>query len=247
MAIPRIIHLCWFGNGKATTKIERCLKTVHRLEPRYEIRTWNESNYDVTKSPLVADAYNRKRWSLVSNYVRLDVLKRHGGIYLDTDVEVVKPFDDLLDREFFIGFMWDCNLGTAVIGAVPEHPVVNGVLWTYDNVAGSYRSPNNDTFTEYFLEHVPGFRLNGKAQRLNDGVEVFDKYAFEQPSWLKRRNYSIHHFEQSWKSPSKIKAVAKRAVVQYGSLWLYRKYICYKSLRISPFYQTYAQELARGR
>lgn len=246
--IPRIIHLCWFGKGKMTRQIEACLDSIHKLSAHgYRVEIWDESRYDVTRSPIVAEAYAKRRWSLVSNYVRLDVLREHGGIYLDTDIEVVRPFDDLLQHQLFLGFMWDCNLGTAVIGAAPEHPVVRGILDVYDNVPGSFKSPNNDTFTEYFLEHVPGFKLTGKEQALGEGVHVYDKYAFEHPSFLTRQNYTIHHFEQSWKHGSKAKAYAKAAVIQFGSLWLYRKYICHKSLKISPFYDVYRRELAGER
>jgi hypothetical protein len=150
----------------------------------------------------------------------------------------VRPFDELLEARFLIGFMWDCTLGTAVIGAVPNHPIVRGILDQYDNLPGFFKSPNNDTFTDYFLEHVAGFELNGRAQTL-DGVRVFDKHAFEHPSLFKRENYTIHHFEQSWKANSGAKVAAKALIIKVCSLWMYRKYVCWKSLRISPYYAIY--------
>jgi hypothetical protein len=245
MSIPKLIHICWFGGGNMTPQIERCMRSIYALERYgYRVHLWDESNYDVQASPRVHDAYRAKRWSLVSNYVRLDVLKRHGGIYVDTDIEVVRPFDELLEYDFFLGFMWDCTLGTAVLGSVPGHSIVTDILTNYDEIATSFKSPNNDTFTEYFLSAVPGFKLNGCEQALPN-VFVADKYVFEQPSLFKRKNYTIHHFEQSWKPNSTAKVYVKAAVIKLCSLWLYRKYVCWRSLRISPYYEIFRRVKAR--
>ncbi len=225
--------------------ILKCMRTVYELERSgYKINLWNEDNYDVSHSEILLKAYNNKRWSLVSNYVRLDVLSQHGGVYLDTDVEVIRNFDDLLDRQFFIGFMWDCTLGTAIIGAEPHHPVIDGILQTYDAQPSSFKSPNNNTFTDYFLEQVQGFELNGHQQDIG-GIVVLDKYAFEHPSLLKSHNYTIHKFEQSWISQDKLKKSLKKIIIQTMSLWLYRKWICWKSLRISPYYDRYVESVRR--
>jgi hypothetical protein len=165
-------------------------------------------------------------------------LHEFGGIYLDADVEIVKPFDDLLSYDFFLGFMWECTLGTAVIGAAPGNEIIRAILDIYDKVPGGLISPNNNTFTDYFIHHVEGFRLNGKTQRVGKGV-VFDKVTFEQPSLFRRKNYSIHHFAQSWVRSSSMKRLIKSAIVGKFSLYLYRLYICEKSKRISPYYPLY--------
>jgi hypothetical protein len=219
--------------------VQSCLRSIHTLNNHgYEVRLWNESNYDVTASPLVHEHHQHRRWALVSDYARLDLLHKYGGIYLDTDVEVVKPFDELLNSDFFIGFMWDCTLGTAVLGSVPGHWIVADLLEQYDRDPATLKPPNNNTFTEYFLKRVPGFALNGKAQNVK-GVAILGKYAFEQPSFLSRLNYTIHHFEQSWHTSSQTKARVKALVIKLFSLWLYRKYVCWRSLRISPFYEAF--------
>ena len=247
MTIPKLIHVCWFGGGRMSRQIQRCMRAIYALESHgYRVQFWDESNYDVQASPRVHAAYSAKRWSLVSNYVRLDVLNRHGGIYLDTDIEVVRPFDELLDYDFFLGFMWDCALGTAVIGSVPGHPILQDILRSYDEVPTAFKSPNNDTFTEYFLNMVPGFQLNGREQAIAN-VFVADKFVFEQPSLFKRKNYTIHHFEQSWKPNSSAKVYVKAAVIKLCSLWLYRKYVCWHSLRISPYHDIFRRVKARER
>jgi mannosyltransferase OCH1-like enzyme len=247
MTIPKLIHVCWFGGGRMSRQIQRCMRAIYALESQgYRVMFWDESNYDVQASPRVHAAYSAKRWSLVSNYVRLDVLNRHGGVYLDTDIEVVRPFDDLLDYDFFLGFMWDCTLGTAVLGSVPGHPILQDILRSYDEIPTAFKSPNNDTFTEYFLNMVPGFQLNGREQSIAN-VFVADKFVFEQPSLFKRENYTIHHFEQSWKPNSSAKVYVKAAVVRLFSLWLYRKYVCWRSLRISPYYGIFRRVRAEER
>jgi hypothetical protein len=199
---------------------------------------WNERNYDLNKSRPLKAAYENSKWSLVSNYVRLDVLKEFGGVYIDADIEVLRAFDDLLAEDFFIGFMWDCTLGTAVIGASPMNKIVCDILDTYESVEGSLVSPNNNTFTDYFLENVEGFKLTGENQSIG-GVKILNKFAFEHPTLLRRSNYTIHHFYQSWVSTSKIKRNIKLVLTYSFSLWLYRRYIYTKSRRISKYYDTY--------
>lgn len=247
MGIPKILHVCWFGGGKTSPRIDGCMKSIQQLATQgYELRLWNEATYDLRKSERVYDAYQARQWALVSDYVRLDVLGQFGGIYLDTDVEVIRPFDELLHYDFFAGFMWDCALGTAVIGSAPGHKVVSDILRGYEDDPESFKPPNNDVFTKYFLEHVPGFQLTGERQAL-DGILVLDKYAFEQPSLFRRLNYTVHHFEQSWKANSPLKRRIKSAIFRSRSLWLYRKYVCWKSLRISRFHGEFLRARARGR
>jgi len=244
MSIPKTIHLCWFGGNPFPPKIERCLKSIRKLtQLGYEIRLWDESSYDVTASERVKKAYDQKQWALVSDYARLDILRKFGGIYMDTDIELVRPLDELLEHELFIGFMWDCNLGTAVLGARPEHPIIVDLLRKYDEADDwSGMLPNNDLYTRYFLEHVPSFRLSGKTQELG-GVLVVEKYVFEHPSLFRRSNYTVHHFEQSWHAKSSLKAYAKVIIIKTCSLWLYRKYVCWNSRRISPFYGIFLDTL----
>jgi Glycosyltransferase sugar-binding region containing DXD motif len=247
VSIPKLIHLCWFGRGVKSPAVLRCERSAYALERfGYGVKVWDETNFNIDASPRTRDAYKAKRWSLVSNYVRLAVLAKHGGIYLDSDVQVIKSFDNLLHYGLFLGFMWDCNLGTAVIGSAPGHAVVQSLLRQYDERPETYVSPNNDTFTRYFLSHVPGFVLDGRAQHIAD-IYIGERHTFEQPSLFRRANYTVHHFEQSWKPKRPLKQLAKKAAIGAGSLWLYRKYVCWNAKRISPFYGDYAQATRRPR
>lgn len=245
MAIPRIIHVCWFGEAVPDRNVLRCAASRKLLSDLgYEIMIWTESNYDLNKSQSLKKAYEDKKWSLVSNYARLDVLKTFGGIYVDADIEIVRSFDDLLGSDFFIGFMWDCTLGTAVIGASPMNKIVCDILDFYDSTTSSLTSPNNNTFTDYFLASVADFKLTGERQSIGS-IEVLDKYAFEHPTLFRRKNYTVHHFAQTWIKNSSFKLKVRKAVISIFSLWLYRKYVCFKSKRISRYYPTYVEHIHR--
>ena len=96
MGIPRVIHYCWFGNGTLPEKTVKCIESWKQYCPGYEIKQWNEKNYDVNKIPYIMDAYKEKKWAFVADYARLDILWKYGGFYLDTDVELIKSLDFFL-------------------------------------------------------------------------------------------------------------------------------------------------------
>ena len=93
--IPKTIHYCWFGGNRLSKLALKCIESWKKFFPDFEIKEWNESNYDIRKIPYIAEAYAAKKFAFVSDYARFDVLYRHGGVYFDTDVEVIKSFDDI--------------------------------------------------------------------------------------------------------------------------------------------------------
>lgn len=101
--IPRIIHYCWFGGNKLPELAIKCISSWKIYFPDYEIKEWNETNYDVHKIPYISQAYDAKKYAFVSDYARFDILYQYGGIYFDTDVEVIKPFDQILKSGGFMG------------------------------------------------------------------------------------------------------------------------------------------------
>lgn len=108
--IPKKIHYCWFGGNPLPDSAKSCIASWRKFCPDYEIIEWNESNYDVNKIRYTQQAYACRKWSFVSDYARLDIIYQHGGIYLDTDVELLRPLDSLREYEGFMGFenggMW---------------------------------------------------------------------------------------------------------------------------------------------
>ncbi len=101
--IPKIVHYCWFGGNPLAEDAKKCIVSWKKYFPDYEIKEWNESNFDVNCNAYVKEAYDAGKWAFVSDYARFDILYKYGGIYFDTDVEVIKSFDDILARGGFMG------------------------------------------------------------------------------------------------------------------------------------------------
>lgn len=131
--IPKTIHYCWFGRGQKSPSVMRCIDSWKKYCPDYEIKEWNEDNFDINCCQFVKEAYATKKWAFVSDYARLYVLKGHGGIYMDTDVEVIKPLDVFLSHSAFACFEDDVNIASALIGAETENPWISYLLTYYAN------------------------------------------------------------------------------------------------------------------
>lgn len=102
--IPRKIHYCWFGRKPLPESAQKCIASWRKFFPGYEIIEWNEDNFDVNCIPYTQQAYDAGKYAFVSDYARFKILYENGGLYFDTDVEVIKPFDDILSRGAFMGF-----------------------------------------------------------------------------------------------------------------------------------------------
>lgn len=240
MAIPLTLHTIWFGGGPKDRTSQKCLRSQRSVLSEFQHKTWTESDFDMENTPFLKRALAGRNWAHMSDYVRLKVLYDQGGVYLDTDVQMHRPFGKLMDEQLFLGYMWDCNLGTAVIGSEPGHPIISGLLAIYDNAIDdiSFDMPNNDVFTKFFLDSVPDFNLNGQTAHGKNYL-ILDKQKFEHPSLFRRKNYSVHMFNASWKGEPAFKRAIKTAVANAGGLYFYRKWICRKSLRLSPFANQY--------
>lgn len=192
------IHYCWFGSEKPDI-VKRNVEHWSRLNPDFEICEWNESNIDMYDSEYVRKAMEKGKWAFVSDFVRLHVLQQQGGVYLDVDVELIKPFSSIEMDKLILGYMYDCALGTAVMYSPPDHPYIRNILQSYQFLNSERVIVNNTIFTAYFINNVPGFMLNGKEWE-NELCHIYPKEFFEQPAFIKSNGMSIHHCCGSWKA-----------------------------------------------
>lgn len=219
--IPKKIHYCWFGNGEISALGKSCIETWRIALPGYEIVEWNETNFSINSScSFVREAYSLKKYAFVSDYVRLSVLHEHGGIYLDTDVEVVKTFDSILGEKSFLGFEDGCHIATAVIGAESQLDWIKDILRYYTNTdfirwwGMLNTTPNPYIFERHLLPQ--GLRLNGEMQTLRDEIKIFpidylcSKEFYSGKMRITDNTMCIHHYEGSWvdKRKKTIKALS---------------------------------------
>ena len=166
--IPHIIHYCWFG-GKPLPKLaKKCLASWQHYFPGWEIREWSERNFDVHCHPYAEMAYNEKRWAYLSDIVRLIVVEKYGGIYFDTDVEVIRYHQELIESyQAWFGFELAEYVNTGLgFGAIPHHPAVQAMVHKYDNLQTIVGCPQLNT--EALVER--GLVCNGKKQQVAEAI-----------------------------------------------------------------------------
>ena len=135
MSIPKVIHYCWFGKGEMPKLALKCIKSWKKYCPDYEIICWNEDNFDITQNRYMQEAYEAKKWAFVSDFARLKVIYDHGGIYMDTDVEILKPIDDLLETKGYMGFDEKGLMSTGLgFGAEKGNKIVGEFLKSYEDI-----------------------------------------------------------------------------------------------------------------
>ena len=223
--IPKIVHYCWFGRGKKSSLIKKCIDSWHKYLPDWEFMEWNEDNYDFSKSKYAYDAYSQRKWAFVADYARFDVLNQYGGVYFDTDVELLKPIPcEILEQEAFTGFQSNNRVAPGLVfGAEKGQPGLKKMLNVYQNwkfeIIEGVKPPNIlDAFNEAFLPD--GLTLNGKFQ-IVDGIAIYPNaffccYDFETLTMeIKPETVSVHYFAASWMpKKQKIKQMFIRSAVK---------------------------------
>ena len=223
--IPKIIHYCWFGKGQMPELVRQCMASWHRYMPDWKYMEWNENNFDVVSAPLyVRQAYETRRYAFVSDYVRLWALEQYGGVYLDTDVEVIKSFEPLLTNNSFIGFEESKakTLGTNVIGAEAHTPWIMEMMGYYHKTFfiksdGTLDVTANSELIARLME-TKGLIRDGREQEV-DGLHIYDFHYFSPitSTRVMRKNkdtYSIHHCFGSWTSASEGNRICNSVVVR---------------------------------
>lgn len=222
--IPKIIHYCWFGKGPMPELEKKCIDSWRNHLSDYTFMLWNEENFDIERIDFVREAYEANKYAFVSDYVRIYALYHFGGIYLDTDVEVLRPLDIFLDHPFFFGFEKEESIQTGLIGSHIHHPMLKKILSYYNEQSfilknGKYNMlPNPKVITPMLIEKYD-LVLENSFQNLNDELIVYPIDYFCAKDWQSGRivitenTYTIHHFSGSWYSKKKkIKKIVKSVI-----------------------------------
>ena len=199
--IPKIIHCIWFGKGEMNDRAKLCMESWKKVMPDYEIKIWTEEDIDTEINDFMKQSYKAKKYAYTADVARLWVLYLHGGIYMDTDVEVYKPLDEFLGNEGFIGFEDTNYLSTAVIGAEPLNPVIEYLLDFYSCIDFK----EYPVWTDYIkyqetspcivsnLMQLLGLNRNNTEQEIKH-FKIYPNNYFH----TKDEGYTYHSFNGSW-------------------------------------------------
>lgn len=208
--IPKTIHYCWFGRNPKPKLAKKCIRSWKKHCPDYQIIEWNEDNFDISACPLyVRQAYEAKKWAFVTDYVRLKVVYDHGGIYLDTDVELRKKPDSLLGNDAYFGFEDGKYIATGLgFGAIKGHPVLLEMMEDYEGISFIKEDGSYDTLpcplrnTHVLL--CRGLQQEDKLQTLEDNILILPSAVlnpvsfFDKKKRIDKDTISIHWYAASW-------------------------------------------------
>ena len=209
--IPKVIHYCWFGKNPLPDSAKQCIASWKKYFPDYEIKEWNESNFDIEMTAYTKEAYIAKKYAFVSDYARFWILYNYGGVYFDTDVEVVKDFTPILEKGAFLG--WE--KGVYLTGVNPGlgmacdsgNTVLLELLTLYNNMSfnAEYAKKDRKTITEYTFDVLTRFGLKKQnREQLIQGIYVYPSDYFCPVDVVTKRlhitdnTYSIHNYTASW-------------------------------------------------
>ena len=206
--IQKIIHYCWFGGKEKPDLAKKCIASWEKFCSDYELKEWNENSFDISSAPIyVRQAFEQKKWAFITDYVRLWALYNFGGIYMDTDVEVIKPLDVFITNKGFTGFEADEYMVTGIMASEKGLPLIKELLSYYDNKKfilddGSLDLTTNTITITNTLKRV-GFIPNGKMQVIDDFAiyprDYFCPLDDATGKLFKTKNTTtIHWFNKSW-------------------------------------------------
>ena len=219
MTIPRKIHYCWYGGKPLTPLAQACVESWERKAGEFEIVRWDESNTPINDHPYMRIAYKQGLWAFVADYARLQALIEHGGIYLDTDMEVVKPLGKFLEHTHVVGNESDGQISAGIIGAHPNSAFLKACLEWMDRDA-SAGSPSFTSIPKIMQQvyDAGDFDVTIYPPRF---FYPYNPYDPDQPvkqllySDITEETYAIHHWSASWVKPRTWTQYAK-SVLKYA-------------------------------
>lgn len=208
--IPKKIHYCWFGNSELPDLAKKCIDSWRLFLPDYQIIEWNESHFDVHQIPYTSEAYQARKYAFVSDYARFKILYNHGGLYFDTDVEVIQNMDKIIEKGAFMGLekntseTFACAPGLGM-GAPAQHPFYKDVLDMYHSL--EFDPKNLKTVVEHTSELMLKQGLELKRGIIEfRGIHIYPPEYFCPKIYEKAKiklspnTYTIHHYAGSWMS-----------------------------------------------
>ena len=214
--VPKIINYCWFGGSKLPESVKSNIKSWRKYCPDYEIKRWDETNYDINKNKYVHAAYCSKKFAFLTDYVRLDVIYNHGGVYLDTDVELLKSLDKICARGPFMAFEQAGRINTGIgFAAEPGNAFIEENKEYYEN--RDFTNKKNQFVpeicvkitTELLIKH--GLIYKNNSTQIVDDINIYPTEFFSpilmgtNKLKLTTNTYGIHHYESSWYSGSQFR------------------------------------------
>lgn len=216
--IPKIVHYCWFGKIEKPDNVQRCIESWKKILIGYQFVEWNEDNFDYQAMEYTRQAYQEKKYAFVSDVARLAALVGYGGIYMDTDVEVLKSFDDLLNHTCIFGMEERNYIATSFIACESHFPLIQQLLDGYKNVTFSMESGSIETNVQKLTAIMEqyGFQKKNKFQSVA-GVSIYPREYFSPYDYINcidmknENSYCIHYFYVSWQSNKvKVKKLIKK-------------------------------------
>lgn len=207
--IEKKIHYIWFGGNKPE-KVLKCIKSWEKFLPDFEIIEWNEKNFNIEeergKNRFFRECYDRKLWAFVSDYVRVKILYENGGVYLDTDIEIIKNISSLLNTDMFLGYENENTMSFGIVGVIPKHKIFKEMYEFYqDKIWHSSLHIITSIFTEILQEEYKGnFDENGIKIYPREYFYPFNHDEEFRESCIKENTYAIHWWGKSWKKNPKV-------------------------------------------
>ncbi len=212
MSIPKKIHFCWLSNDPFPPDVQKCMDSWKRVMPDYEIKHWNLKNFDVNIIKYAAQAMEKRKYAFVSDIVRLYALYTEGGIYLDSDVEVFRKFDDLLNNKAFTGFESGNRIGPWLIASEKGNRLIKELLDYYtdrqfcDKDGNMDLTPNTVPVTRILTKH--GLKPLNAVQRLENITIYPEEYFCPKNPWtnevtITENTYAMHYFAGVWNDNAK--------------------------------------------